>query len=115
MAQDMQRELMWFGDRRADPAVDADLDGLTNGEELITGTDPTSAASVLKGQAFRTPVGIEIRFPHVNGVSYALWSSPDLVVWSLVRAGGFVLEGDTGVWAILTASETTTYYRIVAE
>jgi hypothetical protein len=108
-------ELMWFGDRRADSAVDADLDGLTNGEELITGTDPTSAASVLKGQAFRTPVGIEIRFPHVNGVSYALWSSPDLVVWSLVRAGGFVLEGDTGVWAILTASETTTYYRIVAE
>jgi len=44
-----QWQILWFGDYNdpeAAPGEDPDLDGQTNNDEFIAGTDPTSAASV---------------------------------------------------------------------
>jgi len=71
-----------------DPDGDWDSDGLTNNEERIWGLDPTSATS-------RNPISVPLdadgtfsytrRDPSLSGVTYTVWTSPNLQPGSWVE------------------------------
>jgi T5SS/PEP-CTERM-associated repeat protein len=61
--------------------TDADGDGMSNGEEFRAGTDPLEAASVLRARIRWQGGRAEVEFPIVEGKSYRLLASCDLVNW----------------------------------
>ncbi len=69
------------------PGDDPDHDGLTNAAELLAGTDPTDAASVLRVTATQV-VGTDVRisFTSVTGKTYRLERSPRITgsPWTVV-------------------------------
>ncbi len=55
-----------------DPALDADLDGLSNGEEFLAGTDPTNPASVLAVNLVPEPGGPAVLFGAISNRTYTV-------------------------------------------
>jgi hypothetical protein len=70
----------------SDPAADLDGDGLSNDDERIWGLDPTSGSSnspyVAMPDAIARTFSYTRRDPVVTGISYTVWTSPDLLTWS---------------------------------
>ena len=70
----------------SDPLADFDRDGLTNAEERLWGLDPTSSSSL-------NPIAFPLaqdgtfsytrRSPSLSGASYSVWTSTDLVLWTI--------------------------------
>lgn len=52
------------------PNLDSDGDGASNHDEFLAGTDPTSAASVLKVRLQHTPQGLFLKWPTQVGLIY---------------------------------------------
>jgi len=84
-----------------DEAGDADADGASNLEEVLAGTDPRAAESVLRVSAMLEPGGVRITCtPRRPGRRYQLEVSDELgdgrwtVVESSVGADGVVLASD---------------------
>lgn len=65
-------ELEWLGDLDADATTDRDRDGARDGEELLAGTDPLSAASYLRMVVGVGQAGGALGWTSVAGRSYAL-------------------------------------------
>ncbi|NNC87462.1 MAG: hypothetical protein HKN82_03255, partial [Akkermansiaceae bacterium] len=70
-----------------DPDADFDRDGRTNNEERIWGLDPTTGAS---SSPIHTPLDegsgeftYTRRDPSLTGLNYEVWTSIDLVTWTL--------------------------------
>lgn len=97
-------------------AADTDGDGTTNAQEYISGTDPTSAASVLKVTDLTVDSGsITISFPTLSGKTYRLERSLTLQSgsWTTVQdniagTGGMVQITDFGADA-----QPKRFYRII--
>ena len=64
----------------ARPKVDADGDGVSNYDEFLAGTDPTSAQSVLRTQVRRAGTGLEIAWSSVPGLVYQVQRTSSLSV-----------------------------------
>lgn len=80
-------ERFYFGDLSAEPDVDSDLDGATNRQEFLAGTDPQDPASRLFISAFRRAGGVvRVEFPVTPSRIYELWQTTDLVDWQPVDA-----------------------------
>jgi hypothetical protein len=95
--------------------ADPDGDGMTNAQELATGTDPTSSASVLKvTQLQASGNDLILSFPTVLGKTYSVESSDTLqngswviVQDNIVGTGAAVQITDVGA-----AAEGKRFYRI---
>jgi hypothetical protein len=68
----------------AEPGADPDFDGMTNQQEFAFGLDPTSGSSA-------NPIAVPLdkttgKFSYtrrlLTGLSYTVWTSPDLLVWT---------------------------------
>lgn len=86
--------------------TDSDGDGMSDAAELIAGTDPHNATSVLRIASFTPKTdgsgGYEVRFPSVTGRFYKLYTSTDLKTWARVDALGTITG--TGSEAVATIS-----------
>jgi T5SS/PEP-CTERM-associated repeat protein len=105
----------------AERAADADNDGASNADEFHAGTNPNSAASVLRAALSFIGGRPAVTFPCVNGKSYRLHVSNDLLTWSTVSEPAFTYPApglcswtddgtDTG-----GLGAPTRFYRIVVE
>ena len=64
------------------PSADSDSDGVSNYNEYLAGTDPTSAASVWKVRLESTPQGVFLHWNTQPGSIYQVQSSTDLKHWT---------------------------------
>jgi hypothetical protein len=62
-------------------SADSDGDGVSNLNEFLAGTDPTSATSVLKVALQKTSQGMFLNWNTQTGLIYQVQSSPDLKSW----------------------------------
>ena len=66
-------ETTYFGTATgANPAIDSDGDGMTNGQEYIAGTDPTNALSYLKIVSLTAPPGAILTFGAISNRTYSI-------------------------------------------
>ncbi len=75
-------------------AADDDKDGLSNGSELVAGTNPfTAGSTILISSATKNGANIDLRFPTVPGKQYVAQASPNLTspTWAAL---GTPLTGD---------------------
>jgi hypothetical protein len=82
MPNDWEVMHLFDPDDASDAAEDADMDGATNLQEYLAGTDPRNAASLLRLElvSFTSPGQVELRFIAVSNKSYTIefrqsWSS----------------------------------------
>ena len=79
-------EQQYFGSStEGDPNADSDGDGLTNYQEFLAGTDPTSGGSTLRAQRVaRSGNDVVITFPSIANKRYRIQASPSLTspVWT---------------------------------
>ena len=75
--KNIKKRLFEYG---VDPDVDADLDGMSNYEEFMAGTDPNNAFSVFRLEDVTTedPAGVLIEWQAVIGKSYRVEYTSDL-------------------------------------
>jgi len=88
---------------------DSDNDGFEDGFEVLTGFDPTSAASTPEALSSMLPA-VEFRFNAANGVSYRIEDSLDLSVWSTIE-DSIVGAGVPVVRFYTTDGITRRFYR----
>jgi hypothetical protein len=100
--------VQYFGNLSAQPGVDSDGDGATNGDEMLAGTNPTQAASVFRLlSATVTGSDLQLSWSAVGGRSYLVQAQVSLAG---VLAGAF-----TNLSPVITAvgsGETNLSYPI---
>jgi hypothetical protein len=95
-----------------DAHLDLDGDGMTNLEEYLAGTDPTSSASVLAITAVEdVPGGILLRWNSVAGRHYRVQVSEDLENWS--HLGDVVTATGSAAEKTHYTSDLRWFYRVV--
>ena len=92
------------------PFADSDGDGVSNYNEFLAGTDPTSANSVLKIRLQPTPQGLFLNWNTQAGLIYQVQSSPDLKSWT--NAGGARFAAGT-VDSMYVGGSKADYYRVL--
>jgi hypothetical protein len=99
-----------------DADLDADLDGFSNLQEYIAGTNPQNATSLLHVDSLTPVIGsVELRFEAVAGKSYTVLYCEDLIdgIWLKLLdvpaqpASGQVIVNAPGL------SDQPRYFRIV--
>jgi hypothetical protein len=111
--QSVPDEVVWAeayeGADLSDLSADFDGDGLSNGDERIWGLDPTRASSC---NAIQTPLNPETgtfrytrRDRALTGLTYSVWTSPDLLTWSEDHTAG-QLPGNPDANGALTEDVT---------
>jgi len=73
--------------------MDSDGDGATNLEELLAGTDPVDATSLLSTEVVTTPTGMHLRWNTQPGGVYQLQVSTDVSSWFDTGAPRLAVEG----------------------
>jgi hypothetical protein len=94
-------------------SLDSDMDGATDYEEFIAGTDPTNATSLTyltltpinKGASFR------IQWPSVSGHSYQLLESSNILNWNILMNWRRA-SGDSMTQTIPFNSRTNLFLRL---
>ena len=98
----------------SDAGEDPDQDGMTNLQEYLAGTDPQSAASVLRISSLAAvPGGVRFEFPTVAGKQYLVEGSVKLVPGSWTPASGLITG--TGASVVVTnqaAGSFGRFYRV---
>jgi hypothetical protein len=92
------------------PTADSDGDGVSNLNEFLAGTDPTSAASVLKVSLQKTSQGMFLDWNTQPGLIYQVQSSSDLKNWSSVGLPRFA-AGSTD--SIYVGGAAAANYRVL--
>jgi hypothetical protein len=92
------------------PDADSDHDGVSNRQEFLAGTDPMSAASVLKMRLATAGGVTSLEWNSVVGRSYQLYMSQDLQAWAPV--GGAALSVSSTVSVPLDFNTQGTYFRV---
>jgi hypothetical protein len=99
-----------FTATNAAPGADPDNDGFNNSAEVIAGTVPTNAASVLKMLSVaRTNNTATVRWLSVNGKRYQLSYRTNLASGSWINSGSVVTA--TGTNALLNDTAATNTFR----
>lgn len=100
----------------ANAGADLDMDGQTNRQEFLAGTDPRSAASALRATglaATGNPRLLNMTFSSVPGKTYRIEYSDSLSGW--LPAGGNVSAhpsaGETSAQVVKPTSSSRHYYR----
>ena len=99
-----------------DAALDSDGDGMTNLQEYLAGTDPRSAASVLRITSIQKSAGdIVINFPSVFGKTYRVEQKNNFSVgWSTLHDN---IPGTGGSISLIDTEAADTFaqrfYRVV--
>ena len=70
----------------ASEETDNDLDGMSDLEEFLTGTDPRSAADSFIGRVMSDDGTVTLTWPSKAGRIYTIETSPDLVHWTPATA-----------------------------
>lgn len=101
----------------ADPAADADGDGMTNLAEFLAGTDPLNPSSRLAVTGYGLgPGGFSMSFATVAGKTYAVDYSDTLQGWSVLRSGIAGTGGMVQVNDPSAGGDAQRFYRLrVAE
>ena len=73
---------LYFGEQRPAARHDSDLDGATNLEEFLAGTDPSDANDVLALWIEKTDQGPRLYWNAVPGNTYQIQYSGDLESWN---------------------------------
>jgi hypothetical protein len=97
---------------------DADGDGLTNLQEFRAGTDPKSAASVLRISGVdKVGTAVRVSFPTVTGKTYRLESRDDLVSgsWNVLTDQVFGTGSTLQITDPSAAGLAKRFYRVVVE
>ena len=100
-----------------DAGLDPDLDGMTNLQEYLAGTNPQSAASVLRLTATLNAGGVDLTFSAVAGRTYSILyanSMPSGGNWQWLT--DVPAQGVTGAFIVHDVSNQTgvqRYYRII--
>lgn len=97
-----------------DGAADQDGDGMSNASEDVAGTDPFNAADVFKiGQTTRLDANrVQIVWSSVAGVTYEVWSTPDLTAGFGPISGPIVATGTTTSFTDTNAPTLPRYYKV---
>lgn len=84
---------MWVGRFDLNSLMDADADGMTNGEEAEAGTDPFDANSRLWAEVIRSGSDVTVCWPLLRYKHHRVWQSLNLTTW-VAAAGNPVLVGE---------------------
>ena len=103
----------WGSDPKNWPAanVDSDGDGASNLYEFLAGTDPTSAASVLRLGLKPTTGGMLVQYNAVAGSIYQLQYTTDLIRWSDAGSPQFAASSVNS--SVIPSTTVSTYYRVI--
>ena len=109
-------EFLYFGDTTiANPGVDSDLDGFTNGEEFIANTNPADINSLFQVDVITLGSSIDFSFQSAVDREYTLEYNEDLVVgvWTNVP-GQSDVPGVGGVQVLVDTNDIPIqrHYRI---
>jgi uncharacterized repeat protein (TIGR01451 family) len=108
-------ELANFGTLAFGPNDDPDHDGMSNRAEYFAGTNPNSAASVLRLTGVtRQPSGVVLNWQGGTNVTYYLQRSPtigSIAAWSDIYTNP-PSSSSTGTFTDLNASSAVNHYRI---
>jgi len=102
----------------ADANIDSDGDGLTNLKEFRAGTDPRSAASVLRITTLaRSGNDLGLTFASVAGKTYRIESKDDLLsaTWVLLEDQVFATGASTQILDSGAAALARRFYRVTLE
>lgn len=99
----------------ADASDDADLDGLSNLQEYLSGTDPRNPQSVLKvANAVASPNGIILQFQAIAGKTYTVQYRDSLTGNSWLKLQDISSAISSGMVAVTNQpSNGMRYYRLV--
>jgi hypothetical protein len=92
-------------------SVDSDGDGATNLQELLAGTNPVDADSVLKTSLASSPQGIHLVWNTRPGCVYQVQITADLTNWTPVGAERFA--AGTSDSLLVAGSDNLVMYRVV--
>ena len=108
-------EMGWFGNLARDGSGDFDGDGMTDRQEFLAGTSPTSAADALKFVSITTGPLTRLEFGGVAGRSYSVIWTDSLGAGSWSKLVDVPVQGATGVVAVTDGSGTgaARFYRLV--
>lgn len=94
-----------------DASIDPDGDGMSNLQEFISGTNPRSAASLLKVLDYVHDGGREIRWASAPGKGYVVERSADLISW--VEEGEVILaRGPISAAGLPDDGSGSGFYRV---
>lgn len=99
----------------AAPNADPDHDGLTNMQEYLAGTDPTSAASSLNlSLASPSSSGSMLQFNAVAGKTYTVWYCTDLATHNWTKLTGIDAQQQSGPVVVTDPQigAQTRFYRL---
>ena len=106
-------EALYFGadsSKWPAPTADSDGDGVSNRDEFLAGTNPSSAASVLKVQLANVAGENRIVWNSLPGRTYLIQVSTDLQQWTAY--GSPVLSVSTTAGVPLNFDANGTYFRV---
>ena len=92
------------------PSADTDGDGVSNRDEFLAGTDPTSSNSVLKQQLKMTPQGLYLSWNTQPGLVYQVQTATAVGAWANLGGSRFA-AGTTD--SMYVGGGSGGYYRIV--
>ena len=95
------------------PAVDDDLDGMSNGAEELAGTNPLDAASALRILSFTG--GNLISWSSVPGHVYQVLATPDLTTVMTPISGSITASNSVSTFPDPAAGGSNKFYRIVLQ
>lgn len=99
-------------------ARDDDGDGISNGAEITSGTNPFQAGSTLKVTSVTTgPTSVDLTFPTQNGKLYVLQSSNSLAggSWAALSPNVQVIGDGTSQTLSAAKSGTSNFFRVLVQ
>ena len=93
-----------------DPNVDSDSDGMSNANELIAGTNPLEANSVLRILSLST--GNLLTWSSVSGMTYQVHATTDLMSNLIPLTGVITGAAPTATYLDTSATNAARFYRV---